>query len=75
MTPITSVMSPPTTTPGTTIYPGSSTAPNAPGISGRSGTLPYNPGNHANICGGGYYHYAPVYGTNGPITSYRYTCA
>ncbi len=76
MTPVAGATPLPVTTPGTTTYPGSSTAPTAPtapGVSGRSGTLPYNPGSHANICGGGYYHYAPIY-TNGVISGYSYRC-
>ena len=60
----------PGTAPGTT----GTTGTTGTGAPGSSITLPYNPGSHANVCGGGSYTYTPVY-TNGVVTGYSVHCA
>jgi len=55
--------------PGTTTQPGTT----GTGAPGSSITVPYNPGSHANVCGGGFYTYTPVY-TNGVVTGYSVHC-
>jgi len=58
-------------TPGAAPVPGTG----ANGSTGSSGGIvPYNPGSHANVCNGGYYHYTPVYGPNGQLQGYNVVC-
>ncbi len=56
--------------------PGAAPAPGTTGTGapGSSITVPYNPGSHANVCGGGFYTYTPVY-TNGAVSGYSVHCA
>ena len=57
---------------GTTTLSTTVTGPNGSVPSGSSGILTQRPGDHANLCGGGYYTYAPVY-INGQLR-WKYTC-